>query len=118
MSPSIPVSLFLNNGVFLVHGLATFTHANFHRKIRVSGKGGINVNQVNLAGKAFQQAAHHKLVVAPDQLVAPALFKGGRLFAFPVIKQAEHFPQLYFLANSRLIHHLHNLKGIWARFLH
>ena len=116
-APGIAVGFFFDNGVFFVQSFAAFAHRDIHCKIGAGGKGRVNVNQVDLAGKVFQQAAHHHLIIAPDQLVVPAFFKGFAFLTFIVIKKV----QLYITSSpfhTWFVHHLHNLKGIRARFFH
>ena len=76
LPPSVAVCLLLDHRRLLVVTDIGLSDQSREREVRTRGEGWIDVDQVDLARKSFEQRAHHQEIVAPDQLVLPTVLKG------------------------------------------
>ena len=108
-APGVAVGFLLDDGRLFheLNGRATarpyiVPHAHAEGKVLAGGKGRVNVDQVDLAGKARQERGHHHLVVAPDEHVAPRIVAGH---------QGEEIALDFLPVSLGLVHRFDYLKG-------
>src|SRR3990172_838187 len=90
--------------------LYLFSYFDTHPEISPCCKRRVNVYEVNFACKLLKQRRHHELIVAPDELVLPSLFKGRPCVTLPDVKKRPLPWRL--MPYARLVNDLHNLEGV------
>ena len=74
-SPRIAVRVLLEDRG-LLENLVRIADRYPHREVRAGVKRWIDVDEVDLSGVVLKEAAHHELVVTPDELV-PLIVRDG-----------------------------------------
>ena len=79
-------------------------------EVGTCSEGRVNIDEIDLPGELVQQTRHHQLVVAPDELVAPAVLERLGGVALPEVEECQAARSGRFTRRPALVDSLDDLE--------